>query len=141
MTKFWIGVACQEHVQRAIEGSFAQVCHGKPGMLKRMSEGDWMVYYSPTIQFGKKEGCQSFTAIGKIQTGDPYRYKMTEQFCPWRRNVQFLPSKATPIKPLIEKLSFIKDKNRWGYPFRQGCLEISQADFQIIANEMGHGKL
>jgi EVE domain len=137
MTQHWIGVASKEHVQRGVAGGFAQVCHGRAGPLKRMEEGDWIIYYSPTQRFGNKEPCQSFTAIGKIHSGDPYAFPMSPDFIPWRRDVSFLKSRDAPIEPLLNHLSFIKDKKRWGFPFRQGCFKISQADFQCIAHAMG----
>ena len=137
MTRYWIGVASREHVQRGVEGGFAQVCHGKPGPLQCMNGGDWIIYYSPTHSFGGKDKCQSFTAIGKIQSGNPYLFAMSENFIPWRRNVSFVSSHETPIELLLEKLSFIKNKTRWGFPFRRGCFEISPDDFQLIAYAMG----
>lgn len=137
MTRYWIAVASREHVQRGVSGGFAQVCHGKPGPLKGMSEGDWIIYYSPNIRFGGTEPCRSFTAIGKIEGDNPYIFSMSDNFNPWRRNVKFLPSQDVPIQALLEELSFIKDKKRWGFPFRRGCFEISQSDFQLIAKAMG----
>ncbi len=136
MTRYWIGVASKEHVQRGVLGGFAQVCHGKVGPLNQMKEGDWIVYYSPTIKFGQKEPCQSFTATGKIKGSNPYPFAMSENFVPWRRDVSFIQSNDVPIQQLLEELSFIKDKKKWGFPFRRGCFEISQKDFQIIAKAM-----
>ena len=40
------------------------------------------------------------------------------------------------ILPMIERLSFIKDPTRWGYPFRFGHFEMTRADFELIANAM-----
>jgi len=137
MTRYWIGVASKEHVQRGVIGGFAQVCHGKPGPLKQMKEGDWIIYYSPTVKFGGKEPCQSFTAVGQIEPGEPYSFAMSDDFIPWRRNVSFSKSHNAPIMPLLDRLSFIKNKDRWGFPFRRGCFEISKDDFQQIATAMG----
>lgn len=137
MTRYWIAVASQEHVQRAITGGFAQVCHGKCGPLKQMKDGDWLIYYSPTLHFGDNDPCRSFTAIGKVNCDPPYQFEMTKEFIPWRRNVNFKLSKVVPIKPLIDQLQFIKDKKRWGFPFRRGCFNISVEDFQVIAETMG----
>jgi hypothetical protein len=137
MARYWIGVASKEHVQRGVLGGFAQVCHGKAGPLNLMREGDWIVYYSPTIKFGQKGPCQSFIAIGKIKDGDAYPFSMSEDFIPWRRDVSFVKSKETPIQTLLNELSFIKDKQKWGFPFRRGCFEISQEDFQVISRAMG----
>lgn len=136
MIRYWIGVASKEHVERGFLGGFAQVCHGKAGPLNQMQEGDWIIYYSPTYIFGQKDPCQSFTAIGKIKDGKAYSFAMSEHFIPWRRDVIFVKSRDIPIQMLLNELSFIKDKQKWGFPFRRGCFEIPQQDFQIIAKAM-----
>lgn len=118
--RYWIGVASKEHVMRGVQGGFVQVCHGKEGPLKQMSPQDWIVYYSPTIKFGEKTPCQAFTAIGQIREGKPYSFQMSPDFIPFRRDVNFIPCQEIPILPLIEKLDFIQDKRRWGFPFRRG---------------------
>ncbi len=137
MTRYWIAVASEEHVKRGVADGFAQVCHGKVVPLNRMSEGDWIIYYSPTVHFGGKDPSQSFTAIGRVGKGDPYLFAMSPDFTPWRIDVNFLPSQKAPIRPLLEKFHFIKDPKRWGLPFRRGCFEISQEDFALIAKAMG----
>lgn len=138
MTRYWIGVASHEHVQRGIQGGFAQVCHGNISTLKYMSEGDWLIYYSPTYHFGGKDPCRCFTAIGIIDSGEPYTFEMNEDFIPWRRNVSFLKAKEVSIELLLEKLTFIKNKKKWGFPFRRGSFEISLSDFNLIAKNMGY---
>ncbi|MBA3815869.1 MAG: EVE domain-containing protein [Parachlamydiaceae bacterium] len=137
MARYWIGVASKEHVQNGVLGGFAQVCHGKAGPLNRMKGGDWIVYYSPTIKFGHKEPCQSFTAIGEITSRDAYSFAMSEDFIPWRPDVSFVTSEEVPIQTLLNELSFIIDKQKWGFPFRRGCFEITLDDFKIIAKAMG----
>lgn len=137
MTRYWMGVASHEHVLRGVKGGFAQVCHGKIGTLKYMSEGDWLIYYSPTITFGGKDPCRQFTAMGTVDSGDPYLFEMSKDFIPWRRNVTFMQVHATPIEPLIDMLDFIPEKKKWGFPFRRGSFEIGQRDFKRIAKSMG----
>ncbi len=137
MARFWIAVASREHVLLGVAGGFAQVCHGKPGPLKRMAEGDLIIYYSPTDKFGDKAPYRHFTVVGKVNRGEPYAFAMSEDFIPWRRNVTFASSHETAIEPLIDQLSFIHDKHRWEFPFRRGCFEIPAADFRLIARNMG----
>lgn len=134
---YWIAVASKEHVMRGVQGGYAQVCHGKVGPLKKMKGDDFLIYYSPTLHFGKKEPCQAFTAIGKVKEKEPYLYQMSPDFIPYRRDIDFLAAIETPIAPLIEKLSFIKDKTKWGFPFRFGCFSINKSDFELIAQRMG----
>ena len=126
MTRYWIGVASHEHVQIGIKEGFTQICHGKIGNLKHMSEGDYVIYYSPTYSFGGKDRCRCFTAIGIVDSGDPYPFEMSKDFIPWRRDVTYLPSKEIPIEPLLGNLTFIKDTKKWGLPFRRGSFEISE---------------
>jgi hypothetical protein len=102
-----------------------------------MQVEDWIAYYSPAEKFGESISCRKFTAIGKISLGEPYLFRMSEEFIPWRRNVMFYEAQEIAIEPLIEKLSFILDKQRWGFPFRQGCFSVPLHDFSLIANQMG----
>lgn len=134
---YWIAVASKEHVTRGVKGGFMQVCHGKAAPLKLISPKDWLVYYSPTLKFGEKEPCRAFTAIGIVKEGEPYPFKMSEDFIPYRRDVRFFPAKDAPILPLLDDLSFIKDKKKWGFPFRRGLFVIPKEDFKIIAAHMG----
>jgi hypothetical protein len=134
--RFWIGVASREHVHLGIAGGFSQLCHGKAHPLKRMAIGDWLIYYSPKERLEENTPCQKFTAIGKVIGEDVYPYEMFPGFVPYRRNVDFLKSADAPIRPLLSHLAFIKDKNRWGYAFRFGHVEIQREDFEIISMGM-----
>lgn len=137
MKRYWIAVASREHVLRGASGGFCQVCHGKKGQLAYMAAGDWLAYYSPTEKFGEKKPCRRFTAIGKIKPKGPYLFQMAPDFIPWRRDVDFESSQEASIEPLIDKLSFIANKQRWGFPFRRGCFSIPFNDFNLIASSMG----
>ncbi len=50
--------------------------------------------------------------------------------------MEFVECVETPIRPLIDGLSFIKDKQRWGYVFRLGLFEIPHRDFELIKRAM-----
>ncbi len=137
MTKYWIGVASNEHVQKGKAEGIMQVCHGKQAPLKRMQPRDWIIYYSPTEVFGEKIPCRKFTAIGCVQDKEPYQFKMADDFIPWRRDVKFVASSDALIEPLLNQLSFIKNKTHWGMVFRYGLFEIPESDFLLIAKAMG----
>lgn len=137
MAKFWIAVASQEHVKQGVSEGIMQVCHGKQSPLKRIKPGDWIIYYSPKEYFGEKKPCRKFTALGIIKNAEPYQFKMTDDFIAWRRDVTFFNAKEIAIEPLIDKLSFIKNKKSWGFIFRFGLLEIPETDFRLIASTMG----
>lgn len=42
---------------------------------------------------------------------------------------------TVPAKPLIERLSFIKNLERWGSYFQGGSIGIPKEDFELILNE------
>lgn len=136
MTKYWIAIASREHVQKGVEGSFAQVCHGKKSALGRMKKDDWIIYYSSKEFFTSSVLCQKFTAIGKVTDDTIYSFDMGEGFIPFRRNIAFYPCEEVSILPLIERLEFIQNKKHWGYPFRYGLVEIGENDFLAIKNNM-----
>jgi len=134
--RYWIVVVSKDHISRGVGGGFMQANHGKEGPLKRMGVDDWVICYSPKMSYGGTELCQAFTAIGQVADDDIYQHKMTEDFIPYRRNINYYQCAETPITPLIEKLDFIKNKKAWGYPFRFGFFEIGENDFRLIKSKM-----
>jgi predicted RNA-binding protein len=135
-TRYWIVVATRDHVQRGVEEGICQVCHGKEGSLRRMSEGDWVVFYSSKERYDGAEKCRKFTAIGKIKNELVYQVRINEDFAPFRRSVEFYPSSEVPIEPLIPLFSFIRNKKSWGYLFKFGLIQIPRQDFLSIASRM-----
>ncbi|RKR11819.1 EVE domain-containing protein [Flavobacterium sp. 90] len=134
--KYWVATISKEHSQRAINGGFIQVCHGKEGPLKRMQKEDFILIYSSKITMEGNEKCQCFTALGKVVGDEVYSFQMTENFVPFRRNIQFIKADEVSILPLIENLEFIPNKKSWGYPFRYGFFEINENDFNFITSKM-----
>ena len=136
MSKYWVLIAPKNHVIAGTAGGFAQSCHGKSHPLKRMSVGDGLIYYSPKLEYGGQNLCQAFTAIGQITGEDVYSENVSENFAPHRRHVNYFPARELLIKPLINQLTFIKDKEHWGNIFRFGIIRIPFEDFKLIAAKM-----
>ena len=136
VARYWINVVSRDHLQRGVEGGFMQANHGKPHMLKRLSAGDYAVFYSPKTAYEGGQPLQAFTAIAQVGDDELYQVEVGRDFMPWRRNVSFLTSQEAPIKPLIDELGFIEDKTHWGYRFRFGMFEIDRHDFELIAAAM-----
>lgn len=134
--KYWVNTVSRDHVQRGVAGGFTQANHGKPHMLKRLSAGDWIVFYSPKTAYQDGEPLQAFTVLGQIKDDELYQVEMSSGFVPFRRNVTFMPCREAPIRSLLDKLSFIEDKTHWGYKFRFGMFEIPEADFETIRRAM-----
>ena len=138
MTRYWIGVASSDHVEKGVQGGFAQLGHGKLAPIRRLSPGDWIAYYSPRTALKDGEPVRAFTAIGRVKAGDVYQVEQAPNFMSYRRNVAFLKSaRPADIAPLLETLSFTCGKGRhWGMAFRRSVLEVSDEDFARIAHAM-----
>lgn len=134
--RFWIGVACGDHVANGVKLGICQFCHGKSSPAKRLSKGDYIIYYSSKVAMESVEPYQKFTAIGYVTDEEPYQVEMSPGFYPFRRNIHYLEFNHVDIKPLISLLPFIKNKTSWGYVFRYGFLEIDQTSFEVISNAM-----
>lgn len=136
MTRYWIAVASAEHVARGRREGFMQVCHGKAAPLKRIQPGDGVAYYSPTEVFRGPGRLQAFTAIGTVRAGVPYQHDMGGGFVPFRRDVDWFEAQPFPIAPLLEDLEFSRGVRNWGYKFRFGLFEVSEADLERIHKAM-----
>lgn len=133
---YWLAVVSKEHVLSGVEGGFAQVCHGKKEPLSKMKAGDFLIYYSPKVEITSFMPCKCFTAIGKVKKKAPYQVKMTEEFHPYRLDIEYLPCHEAPILHLMDQLDLTKGTH-WGLNLRKGILALSESDFHIIAAAMG----
>jgi predicted RNA-binding protein len=136
MKKYWVNTVSFDHLQKGIEGGFTQADHGKAVNIKKLSKDDFIVFYSPKTRFENGELLQKFTAVGKVMDTETYQVEMNPAFHPWRRKLEFIKCQQVPVKDLIDKLEFIKDKKKWGFPFRRGLFQISGNDFKLIADAM-----
>ena len=139
MANYWIGVVSRSHVRIGVEGGFIQLNHGKKAPLQRLEAGDMLAMYSPRESYPDGPVLQAFTAIGTITSGDVYQVEMSPEFKPYRVDVAFSTCREAPIKPLIERLSFIRSKTHWGGTFRFGYVKVPEADFAQIADAMKPG--
>jgi len=134
--KYWIVVASRDHVQTGVREGICQANHGKQGPLSRMKMGDWILFYSPHVKFSGTDKCRKFTALARVKDDRVYQVRMSRDWSPFRRDVEFQPCKEVPIEPMVQGLSFIKNKKSWGYVFRFGLLSIPREDFLTISSQM-----
>jgi hypothetical protein len=132
--KAWLGVVSRAHVRRGIAGGFAQLCHGKAQPLRRMQGGDWLVYYSPTLEMGGAP-LRAFTAIGRVEEGEVYTHDMGGGFVPFRRNVRYADAAEVALDSIKDRLMLCAKAN-WGMALRRGHLPLAAVDFAVIAGAM-----
>ncbi len=147
--RFWIGVASRNHVKIGEKGGFCQLGHGKMEPVERLRQGDGIIYYSPREQLRGGPPVQAFTAVGQVLDNVPYQVEQRPGFKPMRRDVRYWPSRDTPIRTLLDRLSFLPEGKNWGIVFRRGSFSIPRGDFMMIAEQMrvdipaksSHGRL
>lgn len=139
MTHYWIGVASYDHVRAGVEGGFAQLGHGKASALTGLSEGDWIVYYSPRTQLEGGKKVQAFTSIGQITSPSCYRAEGAGGFHPYRVDVDYHQSAGlADIRPLLSRLELTKNRGaQWGLAFRRSKIKVCRDDFKTVAAAMG----
>lgn len=136
MTKYFLIGASKDHVIKGVEGGFAQAGHGRKDYISKPSKGDWIVFYSSKDKFEESKPLQKFTAIGQVIDEESYQSNTSEDFKPYRRKVEFKESNEAEIRPLLDQLSFIKNKKKWGFYLISGFRELSKEDFTIIKKAM-----
>ena len=135
--RYWIAAVAQASAITGIAGDFAEVGYGRAGPLERMRAGDYFAAYSPRTAWSEGQPLQAFTALGRVRTGIVYRAARGTVPGPFRIDVEYYPAAPAPIRPLIDALSFIRNKAHWGATFRFGFVRVSPRDFALIASAMG----
>jgi hypothetical protein len=135
--RYWIGVVSQDDVEAAVAHGFVQLNYGKARPLERMQPGDGLAFYSPRTAYPGGAPLQAFTAIGRVGDGPIYEADAIEPTSSFRRRAAYLDATPAPIKPLLERLSFIRSKEHWGAAFRFGVVRVPREDFAAIAMAMG----
>jgi predicted RNA-binding protein len=136
MTKYFLICASRDHVLKGVGGGFAQAGHGRKDFISKPLKGDWVVFYSSKDKFENGRPLQKFTAIGKVVDEEPYQPTASGSLKPYRRHVLFKDSHEADIRPLLEHLSFINNKKKWGFYLISGFREISKEDFEVIEHTM-----
>lgn len=129
---YWVVVASRDHALHGVAQDIVQANHGRPGPLRRMQPGDGIVVYAPKLAYGQKALCQCFVALGEVSEGPVFQADVRPDFQPFRRSVRYQPVREQPIRPLLPQLTFIKNKQHWGYSFRVGCFAVPPADFELL---------
>ena len=130
----WLGVVSAAHVRRGRGLGIAQVCHGKLTPLARMRAGDTLIYYSPSEERGSDAPLREFTAIGVIADDDIWQADEGTPK-PFRRRVEYAPSRAVPLASVQRELHLTAAPN-WGYQLRRGLVPLDDHDAAVLADRM-----
>ena len=132
--RYWIGVGAAEHVAHAVAAGFCAFAHGRESAVRKLSLGDRLVYYAPRTKLEGGEPVQRFVALGEVTGAAPY---LEDGF--WRRAAAYEDLGEAEVRPLLDRLSFVRRKDKWGMAFRRGQFEAPEADFALIRQAMAAG--
>ena len=136
--RYWIAVVPKSRVEIAVRENVAMFAHGKHEAVLRVRPGDWLAYYSPRTILKGGDEVRAFTAIGRIADGEPYESEGMAGRAGWRRRIAYeRKAREASVYPLLDELSFIKDRQHWGIFFHRSLFSVSRDDFQLIAKAMG----
>lgn len=135
--QYWIAVVAQDRAERARQGRYAELSHGRAGILELLRPGDGYVTYCPRTTDPKGTAVQAFTTLGRVGTGALYRVTEPDGSAAFRLAVDYVAAQPAPVKPLLDSLTFIRNRQHWGAAFRFGALRITGADYARIAAAMG----
>jgi hypothetical protein len=139
MPGFYIGVVHRAQAAYAAQEGFVAFSHGRESAVQRLSPGDRVIFYAPKADFDG-EPVQAFVAHATVMGDTPcQRAFMGADGLFWARDATFDTVTEVPVRPLIDALTFVKDKAHWGMAFRQGVFKITRDDYERIARDMlGH---
>src|SRR5512146_1556602 len=135
--RYWIGVVPEDRVAQAVTEHFVQLQYGRHAPLARMQAGDGLAFYSPRVSDPDGAPRRAFTAIGRVDEGPVFEVPPPPPAPIYRRGASYLDASPAPIAPLLDHLSFIRNKAHWGAAFRFGVLRVPRDDFLTIAAAMG----
>ncbi|MBL8582489.1 MAG: EVE domain-containing protein [Rhizobiaceae bacterium] len=135
----WVGIAAADHVAIGVAEGFAMFAHGRHSAVKNVLPGDWVAYYSPRQRMKECAEVRAFTAIGRVLPGEPREREMLPNMTGWYRGVAWLEARPADVYPLLDRFSFVTDRQHWGMYFRKSLFKVPAPDFALIAEAMGTG--
>jgi hypothetical protein len=135
--RYWIAVVPRDHAEAAVANGVVEVSYGRAEPLARMQPGDGLLFYSAREHSQNGDALQAFTAIGRIGDGPVFEAPPAPPAPTFRRDAEWLAATPAPIRPLLDDLTFIRNKANWGGAFRFGLLRVPREDFEVIAAAMG----
>jgi len=103
--------------------------------LQRVKIGDKLVFYVKQEVHGREKLPPMLVGIFEV-TSEPFKDEtkiFTGGLYPWRIKIKPIKLGEVEFKPLIPKLKFIKNKDKWtGHLMGKAMREIPKEDYELI---------
>ena len=134
-TKYWIGVVGAKHAVTGRERGICAFSHGKEQAISKLTPGDRFAYYAPREGYREGDVVQAFVATGTVGEGEPFEADFDGNPV-WVRSATYDLDTPASVRPMLDRLAFVKNPKNWGMAFRRSLFEISAQDFTLIETEM-----
>ena len=132
MASAWVAVISADHAASAARHGFFACSHGVGRDVARPANGDRFAFYAPRERLGEGAPVQAFVALGRILDDAPSP-RMIGDFEAQVRRAAYEPVARAPVRPLLPRLGFVRDKgSHWGMAFRRGLFAVTDGDFAVI---------
>jgi predicted RNA-binding protein len=140
MAKHWVFPITLDNLSLCIKHGLIGMSGNNKLRVKNIYKDDLIVFYvskehyntnvNPTKEFHSVAQCKGMPFIDnkKIWNGN--------LIFETRLPIKVINQKKCKIEPLIDKLSFIKNKKNWGSAFFSGARQIPPEDFFVIMKAM-----
>jgi predicted RNA-binding protein len=139
IVNYWLFVTTPDNWQISKEKNVVGYAERYQHALSQVSKGDKCLLYITSISAidGKYEVVSQVVYYDHKQIFHSPPTEPRENF-PLRLDLRRLGPPTAPIsfRPLIPKLSFIKNKKNWGGTFQGAVLRISEEDYRIIVSSL-----
>lgn len=109
---------------------------GRENLINRLAKGDYLFIYLMSSRRGDVLLPPRITGLFQVAS-KPYRDSkriFKGRLYPNRVKLKpiLIPKKPVEFKPLVPKLTFIKNKQFWAAHLRSGLTKISEQDFKLL---------
>jgi len=133
---YWICVTNEENWRVIKARGIWGVSERRKRELMSVKPGDLLVFYV----IPKRIGGVFRAVLEPYVDREPifFPVKSRDEVFEYRVRIEpaLLPKEPIDFTPLVEKLSFIKNKKRWSAPLRRAMFKISRKDYEIIEEEI-----
>ncbi len=138
---YWIFVTNEQNWKVVKEKNVWGLPKGRENSIKRVKKGDKAFIY--LMQEATKDRTIPTRIVGLFEVeSDPFTSSeriFKDRLYPNRvrlKPILVLERKYLEFKPLVPKLSFIKNKLRWSGYFRSGLVKIPERDYNLIKTKI-----
>lgn len=133
---YWICVTNEENWEIIKTKNVWGVTERRKNTLMNVKPEDLLVFYVAPKRIGGVFRVVSKPYIDREPIFFPV--KTRDEVFEYRVRIEpaLLPKESIDFTPLVEKLSFIKNKKRWSAPLRRAMFKISREDYEIIEEEI-----